>query len=292
MRKRFEAQLTLGSTPIEQIQIPLKSRDEFPQLLRALQHIYTDKELSEKIFGLLESVILPAHHTGRPGMDLWSIFVLASARLCLNTDYDRLHYLSNADSLLRQMLGVHDGIFRGREFERQTIIDNVSLLDDATLREINHVIVQAGHGVVKKKETEALQVKIDSFVTEANVHYPTDYNLLWDSARKCLDVLQHLMDGDVLSNAGWRKKNYWRKGLKNRMLKVGRAVADKSKNREKRISEVVTDYLDFAGKLLEKISESFVATLSHPMSIDLYYYQQMLVKHTCTLVLIWLIVVC
>jgi len=123
---------------------------------------------------------------------------------------------------------------------------------------------------------------------------------LWDSARKCLDVLQHLMDGDVLSNAGWRKKNYWRKGLKNRMLKVGRAVADtcaaqsasKSKNREKRISEVVTDYLDFAGKLLEKISESFVATLSHPMSIDLYYYQQMLVKHTCTLVLIWLIVVC
>ena len=29
---------------------------------------------------------------------------------------------------------------------------------------------------------------------EANVHYPTDYNLLWDSARKCMDVLGHLME--------------------------------------------------------------------------------------------------
>jgi len=121
-------------------------------------------------------------------MDLWSIFVLGESRLCLNAAYDRLEHLANYDVLLRQMLGVHDGIVQGRKFERQTLIDNVSLLDDQTLREINVEIVRAGHGLVKKKETEALQVKIDSFVTEANVHFPTDYNLLWDSGRKCLDV--------------------------------------------------------------------------------------------------------
>ena len=151
MRKRFEAQLTLGSTPIEQIILPTKSRDEFPPFLRAMQHIYMDKELSEKIFSLLESIICSRHATGRPGMDLWTIFVLAGARLCLNADYDRLHHLSNYDTLLRQMLGVHDGIVRGRDFDRQTLIDNVSLLDDATLREINQVIVEAGHKIVKKK---------------------------------------------------------------------------------------------------------------------------------------------
>jgi hypothetical protein len=50
------------------------------------------------------------------------------------------------------MLGVHDGIVRGRDFNRQTIIDNVSLLDDDTLREINHLIVAAGHKIVKKKK--------------------------------------------------------------------------------------------------------------------------------------------
>jgi hypothetical protein len=279
MRKRFEAQLTLGSTSIDKIQIPLKCRDEFPSLMRALQHIYTDKDLSERVFSLLESVILPDNNTGRPGMDLWSIFVLASSRLCLNTDYDRLHYLSNSDSLLRQMLGVHDGIVRGREFERQTIIDNVHLLDDDALREINRVIVDAGHGIVKKKETEVLRVKIDSFVTEATVHFPTDYNLLWDSARKCLDVLGVLMDTDLLDSSGWRKRKYWRKELKNKMLKVSRSVADKTKNREKRLVETVTDYLDFANQLSEKIQNSVVSTPSKTLSVDLYYYHQMLEKH-------------
>jgi len=154
MRKRFEAQLTLGSTPIEQVQIPTKCRDEFPPFLRAMQYIYSDKEVSEQVFTLLESAICTKQSTGRPGMDLWTLFVLAEARLCLNTDHDRLHYLSNNDNLLRQILGVHDGVVRGREFDRQTIIDNVSLLNDNILREINHLIVQCGHKVLKKKEME------------------------------------------------------------------------------------------------------------------------------------------
>jgi hypothetical protein len=31
---------------------------------------------------------------------------------------------------------------------------------------------------------EPLHLKSDSFVVESNVHFPTDYNLLWGSARK------------------------------------------------------------------------------------------------------------
>ena len=90
MRQRFEAQLTLGSTPISEIEIPTKSRDEFPAFLRAMQYIYCNEDLSSRIFSLLESIICSKRSIGRPCMDLWSIFVLAGARLCLNADYDRL----------------------------------------------------------------------------------------------------------------------------------------------------------------------------------------------------------
>ena len=69
-------------------------------------------------------------------------------------------------------------------------------------------------------------VKVDSFVTEANVHFPTDYNLLCDSGRKCLDVLEHLMDTNVSYCTGWRKIENWRKNLKNKMLIVSNATAD------------------------------------------------------------------
>lgn len=126
MRKRFEAQLTLGSTPIEKIQIPTKSRDEFPPFLRAMQYIYTDKDVSEHVFSQLESIICTKKPTGRLGMNLWTIFVLAEARLCLNTDYDRLHYLSNNDNLLRQILGVHDGIVVGEPVE--PFVDVISIV--------------------------------------------------------------------------------------------------------------------------------------------------------------------
>ena len=282
MRKRFEAQLTLGSTPIAEIAIPLKSRDEFPAFLRAMQYIYTDSSLNERIFSLLESKICTKKATGRPGMDLWSIFVLAGARLCLNTDYDRLHYLSNQDTLLRQMLGVHDGIIRGKEFDRQTIIDNVQLLDDATLKEINLVIVQAGQGLLKKKETEALHIKIDSFVTEANVHFPTDYNLLWDSGRKCLDVLEQLMKLSDAYVCGWRKAEFWRRQLKNRMLTLSRSTADKSKKREERLNKAAEEYLDTARTLsckLNKIKQLNPNTLEeYILLFNLDYYLEMLNK--------------
>ena len=255
MRKRFEAQLTLGSTPIDQIIIPTKCRDEFPPFLRAVQHVYMDTELSEQIYSLLEKVLCAKKRTGRPGMDLWTVFVLAGARLCLNADYDRLHYLANMDNLLRQMLGVHDGIVRGREFDRQTIIDNVSLLDDDTLRKINDLIVGAGHQLVKKKETEALRIKVDSFVTEANVHFPTDYNLLWDSGRKCLDILIDLIDLNPAFSSGWRKIKHWRRSLKNAMLHLSRATTDKSKNRQTRLKKSAEEYLLIAGQLSGKLHE-------------------------------------
>ena len=283
MRKRFEAQMILGSIPIDLIQIPTKCRDEMPGFLRAMQYIYCNQEVSEQVYSLLESVICTKKPTGRPGMDLWTIFVLAGARLCLNADYDRLHYISNTDNLLRQILGVQDGFLPGRDFDRQTIIDNVQLLDDETLKKINQIIVDTGHRLVKKKETEALLIKIDSFVTESNVHFPTDYNLLWDSARKCLDTIEHLIKRYPDYNVGWRKIKNWHKRLKSLMLKVGRATADKSKNRADRLVKTASEYLQVARLLLAKLSDY---TQINPQHIrekllleQLKYYYAMLDKH-------------
>ena len=76
----------------------------------------------------------------------------------------------------------------GKDYEYQNIYDNVGLLDYELLNSINELIVGAGHEVFKKKEKAALRLKTDSFVVETDTHFPTDYNLLWDSARKCIEV--------------------------------------------------------------------------------------------------------
>ena len=91
-----------------------------------------------------------------------------------------------------------------------------------------------------------MHIKIDSFVVEANIHFPTDYNLLYDSGRKCLDVLGYLIESHSAYSTGWRKKEDWLNKLKNRMLTLSRSSADKSKNRDSRLKKSAVAYLEVA----------------------------------------------
>jgi hypothetical protein len=130
-------------------------------------------------------------------------------------------------------MGADHGGFTRIELEYQKIYDNVSLLTDEMLHEINQVILDFGHKeVLKKKEKEALRLKSDSFVVESNVHFPTDYNLLRDSARKCLDAVSTFTE-KYENIEGWRKLANWRYGLKGLMRELGKrqaARAERAKN--------------------------------------------------------------
>ncbi len=152
MRKTVDHQLTFGETDISQITFDLKSRDDIPPLLKGLQYIYTQKETRKEIFQILEKEVAPNTNkrNGRPGMDLWKIFVMGTLRLNLNWDYDRLHEMVNNHKTIRQMLG-HGFIDEGTTYHLQTLKDNVKLLTPKVLDEINKVVVGCGHKLVKKK---------------------------------------------------------------------------------------------------------------------------------------------
>ncbi|HUX58026.1 MAG TPA: ISNCY family transposase [Bacteroidales bacterium] len=258
MRKRFKQQLTIGSIPIGETKITTKKRSgAFPGLCAALKEIFITPKWNEKVFEILEAKITEGKKwTGRPGMDLWQIFVLSQVRLLKDLSYDDLHDLANNHSLIRQIMGVEKGFgYERYEFEYQTVVDNVSLLDDETVRELNQVIVEFGHEVLKKKEVEALRLKTDSFVVESNVHFPTDYNLLWDSARKCLDMVDKFLK-KYPEVVGWRKKGDWYRQLKSSMRAVGKASSSGGKGKEQRIKGSVRYYLSKARALQDKLERS------------------------------------
>ena len=250
--------MTLGRLPIGETEIPVNKRTgALPKLCAALKEIFVTPKWNEKVFEILEAKITAGkQQTGRPGMDLWQIFVLSQVRLCQNISYDELHHIANYDSLIRQILGIESGFgYEKYKFEYQNIVDNVSLLDDETVRELNQVIVEFGHDVFKKKEEEALRLKTDSFVVESNVHFPTDYNLLWDSARKCLDMVDKFLE-KYPEIPGWRKIGDWYRQLKNSMRAVGKASSSGGKNKEQRIKQVVRYYLSKAQALQDKLERS------------------------------------
>ena len=94
--------------------------------------------------------------------------------------------------------------------------DNIALFDEALLQEINALVAAQGRAVFKKNDRAALAplaVKVDSYVLETDVHFPTDLNLLWDAGRKCVDLLESYRDTYDL--AGWRKAKDWRRRLKS-----------------------------------------------------------------------------
>lgn len=285
MRKRFEPQITLGLKTIEDTPYLLKSRDDMPALIIALLTIYTTPKYKSKILNILEDTILGGKKkTGREGLNLWQIFVLAQFRLTLNIDYDRLHQMTYSDSSLRQLLGIETETgFERIEIGYQRIIDNVQLLDDETLKKINGVIVDFGHGVFKKKEEEALRVKTDSFVVESNVHFPTDYNLLWDSSRKALGTISWYTN-KYPAIEGWRKIYDWHKSLKNLSRAVGKTNSSGGKDKDKRLKRVTREYLKKAISFRNKIEKGkqnfpIITSIDLVRILDLDRFISLIDKH-------------
>lgn len=261
MRVVQSTQMHIGEVDVSRITFDAKSRDDIPQILRGLQHLYQDKATRTKLFELLESDMAPKvdKRTGRPGMTLWAVFVCGVLRLDLNIDYDRLHELVNQHITIRQMLG--HGLFDTAPYHHQTLKDNVTLFTPELLDKVNKIVVAAGHQLVMKGG-EVLRGRCDSFVVETDVHYPTDINLLFDATRKVIELAARLATEQGLTS--WRQHSYNVKHLKRHLRAVqstkhsrARDDAQKEKN-DKRIVEAHQAYLEVAQGYLDKARETLV----------------------------------
>jgi hypothetical protein len=290
MRQRYSPQSELHVVPIEKIALPLNSRDELPPILAGLQWIWTQPALKAEIFALLEARLLAGKKaTGRTGMDLWQILVLGVVRLGLDADWDRMEHIANYDLLLRQMLGVAAtswGVEEPHIFAHQTLRDNVALLDAVLLQEINARVAAAGRAVFKKKDAtpaEPLQIKVDTYVLETDVHFPTDLNLLWDAGRKCVDLIEKYRDKFGYALPGWRKAKDWRRRLKALERITSKAAYGGGPDKEARLRQAVREYLSTGRELAAKVSESLLGLCDQPVEFAhweaLSYFHTMLDKH-------------
>jgi hypothetical protein len=289
MRQPFETQPEFPIVPIEKIELPRRSRDELPPMLAGLQWIWSHPTLKGEIFALLEAKILAGKKaTGRSGMDLWQILVLGVVRLGLDADWDRMEHMANYDMLVRQMLGVPATPW-GREakvFARQTLRDNVALLDDELLKEINARVAAAGREVFAKKDgapLAALEVKVDTYVLESDVHFPTDLNLLWDAGRKCVDLIEKYRDQLGYTLPGWRKAKDWRRRFKALERITSKAVHGGGADKAKRVKAAARQYVSVGRELGAKVGASLLGLCDQAVDAlhweGLEYFHRMLDKH-------------
>ncbi len=144
-----------------------------------------------------------------------------------------------------------------------------------------------GHEL-KKNENQGeqelnLDLKSDSYVVESNIHFPTDINLLWDSGRKCLDVIK--LADNVVGLQGWRKTKCWKKKLRNSYRTTANIHQNKGQGYKERLNKATQRYLVIARQLNERVEQSLeelrasTNVLSIVLEPELLYYQKMLSKH-------------
>ncbi len=276
LRKVINTQMMFGQTDISSIVLDPKSRDDIPQLLRGLQHLYTDPQLRERVFSVLAE-ILPersggagkaSRKTGRPGMEQWKILVLGVLRLGLNIDYDRVQELANQHSTLRKMLG-HSDWSDESHYELQTLKDNLQLFTPELLDRINQIVVSAGHQTLKKSPDAGLEVRCDSFVVETNVHYPTDINLLYDAIRKTVESCSELSETHGLP--GWRQSAHLIRKFKKSHRHIQQLKHSTGKDEQKRlakqdeIQQAHRAYLELAADYLERARSLRALLVEQPL---------------------------
>ena len=230
MRKVIDLQMEFWKKDIANIEFDLESRDEIPKLLMGLQYIYSTPAIREKVFNVLKQVVpKKSYESGRPGMDLWKILVLATLRLNCNWDFDKVHEMANNHYKLRQMLGHRETDFESN-YPLQTIRDNIALLTPPILDEVNQIVVKAGHSIVSPDKDPQLRGSCDSFVVETDVHYPTDTNLLFDAMRKMISLIAIICS--EVGITAWRQSHHNTLKVKRLLRGVQKLRRSTSKDEE------------------------------------------------------------
>ena len=255
-----QTQLHIGAVAVTPIILAPTSRDDIPQILRGLPHLYQDPATRATRCQLLEAEIAPQidTRTGRPGMTRWSIVVCGVIRLDLNLDYDRLQERVTQHNPLRPMLG--HGRFDPTSYPDQTLKDHVRLFTPELRDTIHQIVVNVGHERVRKKAGDVLRGRCDAFVGETAGHDPTDIRLLVDATRTVIELSARLAAEQGLPD--WRQHadnvthlNRHLRAAQSAKHSTARNDAQQEKNDARVIEAHQTD-LDVAQGYLDKAQET------------------------------------
>lgn len=248
MRRTHCTQARLDCDAIADLELNLQCRDEIIPILSALKHIYLQVELRDEILQLVAGDVNADTRSdyGREGFDYWQILVLAAVRLGCNLDYDRLQDLAENHRKLRHMMGIGDWD-EETSLDWRRIRDNVCLLKPASIEQIYQRVAGEGH---RLDPQAAKSARVDSFVMETNIHYPTESSLLWDGLRKILQLCA-LVAAD-LDLSGWRQHGHLRRKVKSLCREIGRVSRSKAPGSQKKLKKLSQKLLHRTGDILQR----------------------------------------
>lgn len=141
------------------------------------------------------------------------------------------------------------------------IRDNVCLLQPATIEKISHLVVAEGHCLAPQA---AKRVRVDSFVLETNIHWPTESTLICDGLRKLIPWCVCL--ARALGVGGWRQAAHLFDQVKRRSHRIVRIAARKGPRYQERLKQEYRQLLKRSGKLTRRVQQLLDAAAAGPLA--------------------------
>lgn len=134
-------------------------------------------------------------------------------------------------------------------------------IEPGTWKAINDILT--GYAT-KEKLIDPSKIRTDTTVVEANIHYPTDSSLLWDSYRKLADLLREIrdLDGSLVPHRFHEKK------VKKLHLFIARYAASQSKPRKRDVKKSFRKLLGHVERILG-IAKPFYSMPADALSLEL-----------------------
>lgn len=274
MRQHYDKQRRFDCTPIGELELNYQCRDEMVPILAGLRYVYTCQELRRKIVQLVAADINEASRrdVGRPGLDDWQIVVLAAVRLGCNYNYDKLQDQAENHRALRTMLGLGEW-GKGPSFRARRVRDTLCQLKPRTLEAINHAIVSHAQAL---DETAAQSVRVDSFVVETDIHYPSESTLIRDGMRKIIGVSVEL--APLVGEPGWRQSRHLFQRIKTLVRRIGKIGVSKSPKTKRKLGPTYQELLDRAKSILDRAESLYQRSVIAGTSLQVIALSEQL-KH-------------
>jgi transposase, IS5 family len=177
------------------------------------------------------------------------------------------------------------GDWSEERFSWHRIRDNVCLVQPETLQQINALVVEEGH----RLHPEAAEyVRGDTFVAQANIHFPTESGLMLDGLSKICDLAPML--AAMLGVDGWRQSKSLFKKAKRAARAIGR-IKKGGSNYQQRLQaayEGLFHFIDLLLPRLETLLEQALGGMAYdddgllPDSETSRLYQQLIYWHSVT----------
>ena len=122
-------------------------------------------------------------------------------------------------------------------------------------------MVAEGH----RLQPEAVkQVRVDSFVMETNIHWPTESTLIRDGLRKLIPWCVSL--ARALGVSGWRQAGHLFGQVKRRSRQIERIASRKGPQYQERLKREYRRLLKLSGKLTSRVKQLLAAAEVSPLA--------------------------